>query len=347
MSLVLVADDEPAVLEVLSDVVEDLGHEVLRAHDGREALNAARAHLPNLVVTDHMMPRLTGVDLCRQLRQDSVLKHVPVILLSAALPQGIPEAEAFLPKPFELSEFERLVEATLAKGRANGADGGGLPAHAVDADHLINSVAHEIRTPLAAARLNLQLLERSLHSANGAADQGYLKSLGRQLSTLDAMVSSLLDASRIADGKLELERQRLDLCALVETWLARKRPGHGEIEFVFVADQPKIELVADQTRVQQILDSVLASIVRYGYSRRKVAVEAHVAPDAATLKICDSPAADGGFPATTEARPIEDAGGGHAVELYVAAQLARLHGGALTVRSATADNAVYTLRLPR
>ena len=60
MSLVLVADDEPAVLEVLSQVVEDLGHDVLRARDGEEALGLARAARPQLVVTDHMMPRLSG-----------------------------------------------------------------------------------------------------------------------------------------------------------------------------------------------------------------------------------------------------------------------------------------------
>src|SRR5688572_22263573 len=118
MSLVLVADDEPAVLEVLSEVVEDLGHEVLRAHDGREALSLARARVPNLVVTDHMMPKLSGLELCRQLRGDERLRDVPVIVLSAALPEGAPEASAFLSKPFELSEFERLVVEVLARPAA-------------------------------------------------------------------------------------------------------------------------------------------------------------------------------------------------------------------------------------
>src|SRR4051812_19773134 len=114
MSLVLVADDEPAVLEVLSEVVEDLGHDVVRAHDGREALVIAKAQVPQLVVTDHMMPRLSGVDLCRQLRLDATLKDVPIILLSAALTQGVPEAQAFLSKPFELTDFEQVVRQTLA-----------------------------------------------------------------------------------------------------------------------------------------------------------------------------------------------------------------------------------------
>src|SRR3954465_10509158 len=120
MSVVLVADDEPAVLDALSQVVEDLGHQVMRAHDGREALQLAREQKPHLVVTDHMMPRLSGLDLVRQLREDDVLRDVPVLLLSAALPLGAgSEAKAFLPKPFELSEFENLVETLLAESKAS------------------------------------------------------------------------------------------------------------------------------------------------------------------------------------------------------------------------------------
>jgi len=115
VSVVLVADDEPAVLEVLSEVIEDLGHEVIRARDGREALQLAGERLPDLIVTDHMMPRLSGLDLCKELRKDERLKRTPIILLSAVLSQGGPEAQAFLSKPFELSDFESLVERMMAE----------------------------------------------------------------------------------------------------------------------------------------------------------------------------------------------------------------------------------------
>ena len=114
MSLVLVADDEPAVLEVLSQVVEDLGHDVLRARDGEEAFGLARARRPHLVVTDHLMPKLSGLELCHRLRRDELLREVPVILLSGVLQQGVPESLAFLPKPFELNDFEELVYQKLA-----------------------------------------------------------------------------------------------------------------------------------------------------------------------------------------------------------------------------------------
>ncbi len=113
MSLVLVADDEAAVLEVLSEVVEDLGHEVVRARDGREALAMARQRRPALVVTDHLMPLLSGVELCKLMRKDAELKDVPVILLSAAPPKVPLDACSFLSKPFELVDFEAMIREMI------------------------------------------------------------------------------------------------------------------------------------------------------------------------------------------------------------------------------------------
>ena len=120
MSLVLVADDEPAVLEVLSQVVEDLGHEVLRAQNGEDAFQLARLRRPQLVVTDHVMPQLSGAELCTRLSRDPGLKAIPVILLSGVLEHTVPEAHAFLRKPFEIDAFESLVREALAPGRREG-----------------------------------------------------------------------------------------------------------------------------------------------------------------------------------------------------------------------------------
>lgn len=181
MSFVLVVDDEPAVLEVLSQVVEDLGHEVVRARDGAEALQQARARRPDLVVTDHMMPRLAGVDLCRALRREDGLADVPVILLSAVLPHGSPEAYAFLAKPFEISEFEALVRRALAHAP--------LPHGArsqADARALGDWVARALEGPLAAARARLGRLREEPH-----ADLTALAALEAELLQLEAGVARL------------------------------------------------------------------------------------------------------------------------------------------------------------
>jgi CheY-like chemotaxis protein len=160
VSVVLVADDEPAVLDALSQVVEDLGHRVVRAHDGREALQLARAHKPQLVITDHMMPRLSGLDLLRQLGADEQLKAVPVLLLSAAPPSGVGvETKAFLPKPFELSDFEQLVEKLLAEAGASDAPAPATREPPKSAEDRLAWVLQHASTPIAQLRGRIDALQ--------------------------------------------------------------------------------------------------------------------------------------------------------------------------------------------
>ena len=88
MSLVLIAEDEEAMLEIFAQVVEDLGHRTLRAHNGEEALLLARTERPDLVVSDHMMPRRTGVELLRMLRADPRAGHGPLPAPERRAPPG-------------------------------------------------------------------------------------------------------------------------------------------------------------------------------------------------------------------------------------------------------------------
>lgn len=192
MSLVLVADDEPAVLEVLSHVVEDLGHDVVKARDGEEALALARSRRPQLVVTDHMMPRLSGVELCRRLKREVALKDVPVILLSAVLPQGAPEASAFLHKPFEITDFEALIHRSLASAPKAVSPETGPSAGAVG-----QWAARALQGPLEVAREQLRLLE-----AMPTVDREALESLKAQLESMDVVAEEL---ARLKGGALAME----------------------------------------------------------------------------------------------------------------------------------------------
>jgi two-component system sensor histidine kinase/response regulator len=121
LKVVLIAEDEEALLEVFASVVTEMGHSVLSANAGDEALELARAHQPDLIISDHMMPGMTGVEFLRRVRQDERLADTPFILVSAAIPQAIHEANAFLPKPVSLETFEHAVQqGLLAAGRREG-----------------------------------------------------------------------------------------------------------------------------------------------------------------------------------------------------------------------------------
>lgn len=108
--VVLIVDDERYIVDLLSDLLEDEGYEVLRAADGQAALDVLDRHQPDLVVADVMMPRIDGVRLLSIIREHD--KELPVILMSAAVTprmDGVP----FLPKPFDIDDLLALVEEKL------------------------------------------------------------------------------------------------------------------------------------------------------------------------------------------------------------------------------------------
>lgn len=114
--LVLVVDDEGPVREFLVDVLLELGWHVRQAIHGAQALALASEERPDLVISDVMMPVMDGAELCRRLKKD--FTPPPVIILASAAPPRVVEdagADAFLSKPFDLGELERLVNQLLPK----------------------------------------------------------------------------------------------------------------------------------------------------------------------------------------------------------------------------------------
>ena len=117
---VLIADDEPEVVDLVRMVLDMAGHSVSSARDGAETLAAIRAEQPDLILLDVRMPKLTGLQVLQQLRADPNTAPIPVIMLSVvttypevreALQWG---AIAYLAKPFKLKEMSRLVDRILA-----------------------------------------------------------------------------------------------------------------------------------------------------------------------------------------------------------------------------------------
>jgi two-component system, chemotaxis family, chemotaxis protein CheY len=116
--LILIAEDERTIADVIATVVADAGHEALVAGHGRRALELARERWPALVITDLMMPHLDGAELIAALGAEAAARgraRPPVILLtSAGLRQARPAgADAVLRKPFDLDALDDLMRRLL------------------------------------------------------------------------------------------------------------------------------------------------------------------------------------------------------------------------------------------
>jgi DNA-binding response OmpR family regulator len=123
--LVLVADDEPSMLELVARhlrTMNDPKLEVIQASDGEEAWRLAQEHLPDLVVLDVMMPGMSGWEVCRKIREDIALAHTGVVMLTGIgenlnqMTSPLYGADAYIDKPFEFEDFDDKVRDTL-RGR--------------------------------------------------------------------------------------------------------------------------------------------------------------------------------------------------------------------------------------
>ena len=117
MAKILVVDDETQLADLLAEVVSEHGHEAFCAYNGRDALALARREQPELIITDVMMPYMSGVELLKAIREDKNLRHTHVALISAAFsghkPTSDPPADIYLAKPFDLSALDSLITKFL------------------------------------------------------------------------------------------------------------------------------------------------------------------------------------------------------------------------------------------
>ena len=114
---VLLAEDDHALRRYLEVVLRRAGYEVLPAADGLEAMKALLSNAVDAVVTDALMPHLSGQELCRFLREHPRLKDLPVVLLSGSDPSACAErsgADLYLSKPVQADELSASLARLLA-----------------------------------------------------------------------------------------------------------------------------------------------------------------------------------------------------------------------------------------
>lgn len=356
MSRVLIAEDEEALLDVMCEVVSGLGHEVLRAADGEDALTIARARRPDLVITDHMMPRRSGLELMRALTSDPTLASVPVIMISAVRARGMEAAWRFISKPVALATLEDVITEALGVGSPSpgpSAAGAGAtsPAAARVVEETLHWAAHELKTPISSAQLAGELLLKRLGDGADPRDRDAIALILRQLSRMSLFVSAVLDAAQLREGRVALEREAVDLVAWLDELIREWRLLHPDVQLSFdPPDAPAIVRV-DAKKLRVAVDNLLGNAIKHGAPSKRVEVSIDLAPGLANVDVKDHGV---GIPAAELPRLFDrfhraagTTNGGHGLGLYIAASLARLHGGCLSARSDLGQGATFTLSLPR
>ncbi|TCM14397.1 phospho-acceptor domain-containing protein [Novosphingobium sp. PhB165] len=366
----LLVDDLDENLIALAALLKRDGLVLLTARSADEALELLLEHEVALAFLDVQMPEVDGFELAEFMRGSERTRHIPIIFVTAGSAdkqrrfRGY-EAGAvdFIQKPIEADIlrskanvfFELHRQRQLVAAQRDELKAASQALQEVDRrkDEFLAVLGHELRNPLAALSSGLQLLQRR------SADESVTirESMELQIFHLSRLIEDLLDTARISEGKISLQKERIELQTILRSAIQGCRNNLESAGHRFTTDIPAepVWLEADHTRLAQVVANLLNNAGKYTPKGGEISLRARATADYVEIEVADNGV---GIPADMQSRIFQifvqvpdhrqHAAGGLGVGLALVHQLLALHGGTITVASGGAGKgSVFTARIPR
>jgi len=367
--LILVVDDHDAGRYAKAHLVRRAGYRVLEAATGHDAIRMATEQVPDLVLLDVNLPDISGLDVCRVIKESGPAPPMQVLQLSStAISDGDRVrgleggADAYLTEPVNseivLATIEALLRVRAAELRL--AEAVALERKAREEaeranrfkDEFLATLSHELRTPLNAMTGWIWQLRQG--RPDEATYNRALDALERSTATQLRLINDLLDISRIDRGKIELQRTAVDLETVVRAaveGVERQALARG---VTFVVSTVAAHVNGDPSRLSQVVTNLLTNAVQFSERNSTVSVSLGVEDAGAVIRVIDQ-----GQGIVAELLPhVFDAfrqgeggfsrhHGGLGLGLAIVRQLVTLHQGTVTAASeGRGRGATFTVRLP-
>jgi signal transduction histidine kinase len=219
---ILIVDDEPAIRMGLAATIARYGYSVITAVNGDDGFLKARQFLPDLIVSDVMMPDLNGFEMKQQMSADPLLASIPFIFLTARTTNedrvtGIRGgADDYVTKPFVTDELMARIEAVLRRVKTEQERGREQVKQAAHDEmeklrrEVLQNFSHELRTPLGNVMMSLDVVVNNKFKTMEEQNE-FLRIAYSSADRLETLVADIILLADIDQHNLNLIRQTIDM----------------------------------------------------------------------------------------------------------------------------------------
>jgi signal transduction histidine kinase len=343
---ILVVDDEPVNIQVLSNLLTMRNYSVSKAYSGTEALEMISRRSFDLVLLDVMMPKMSGYEVCRRLRESYALLELPILMLTAKnqiqdVVLGFQSgANDYVQQPFDKEELLARVSTLLELKNATSE---AMAANEAKSLFLAN-ISHEVRTPLNAV---IGLTDLLLKTPMNERQKDYTEKMHRASVTLQGLIDDILDFTKAEAGDMKLECVPFDLKKLFDDLLVFFQGQNADSGIALdIRLDPSLPsgLMGDPLRLQQVFINLVDNAYKFT-EKGTVTVRAAVSALDETGAVIDFAVDDTGigmspgqveniFAAFNQADNSSTRKyGGIGIGLSITSQMVELMGGKISVKS--------------
>lgn len=298
-STILIIDDEPALLLGLAAKIKRQGYHVVTASDGQEGMRKAREILPDLILSDVMMPPPNGFELRKLMGQDPQLASIPFIFLTARVGvedrvTGIRDgADDYITKPFVTEELYARIEAVLRRvkvsrerGRAEAQEQARIDLEKLKRE-ILQNFHHEMCTPLSNIVMPLELVVNNKFE-DPEEQMRFIRTALSSVDRLESLVTDFVLLTNIDHGDLNRVRQHIDIhnhfLLLVQKRLARYKTK--ELKFIYEI-KGQDEIVAPRREFTHAVIHLLDNAFRFSPDKGQVKFELEIDTDGGAVLLVE------------------------------------------------------------
>jgi signal transduction histidine kinase len=379
---ILLVDDLPANLLALEAVLEPLGHRIVKAHSGEEALKCLLQDDFALILMDVMMPHLDGFQTVALIKQRLATANVPIVFVSAIAKEVQDSIKGFqygavdyITKPLDPDMLRAKVSVLIAlhlqaeriirqralllerqfELRQQQSERDAAVNENQMKDRFLTMISHELRAPLNQIVGWTDLLLQGGLDEHGTRDA--LETIERNSQIQCRLVDDLIDVSRMLLGKMAIARKRLDLARLIRQAVEAARPAAEHRHISLVADIEPLAGIythGDSIRLSQVIENLLSNGIKFTPPAGTVEVRLRQQGGFAHIEVRDTGIGidERDLPFVFERFWQADMSStrayhGLGLGLTIVRQLVELHGGTVTATSEGAGRgATIAVRLP-